>query len=361
MEATKPGKLSVALIVLACVFSLLALTFTWVRNQTLDTDRYVKTVAPLATNHAIQDALTVAVTKEIDRSLDPQQVIKPYLPEKAQPLAAPIGAALTGFAGEIVKRFFQSKEFPKAWEAISRRSHQQLVALLEGHKGKLVALTNTGKVTLDVGPLVGPVRTAISRLGLKLPPQKGSAGGVVILDAPALAHAQGAVKALKGLTLLFTILAPLLFVGAVFASRQRRRTVIAAGLSLAGTMVVLGIVLAVGRWFYLDTLPSTVSADASAAFFDTITRYFARAIRLTALAGLIVAFAAWWSGDGKAAFADPTGERLVALIRFGVISIGAIILLAMPHPGAVTIVLITLLTALLAVAAGPLVARGSRA
>lgn len=358
MAGKKPGKLSVALIVLACIFAFLALTMTWVRNQTLDTNRYVATVAPLADNGAIQDALAGAVTKEIDKSVNPKTVIAPYLPAKAQPLAAPIGAALSAFAEQAVQRFFHSKAFPKVWEKISRVSHSQVVAVLEGKKTKYAELTTKGQVTLNVAPLVGPVRAAIEKAGLKLPAQpQESAGNLVILDAPALADAQGAVKALKGFTLLFQILAPVLFVAAVLASRARRRTVIAAGLSLAGTMVLLGVVLALGRWFYLDNLSETVPADASAAFFDTITRYFARAVRITALVGLLAAFAAWWSGGGKDAFADPTGARLASLVRVGVIALGSIILLVMPHPGAVAILSIVLLTALLALSAGPLVER----
>ena len=357
MNQTKPGKLSIALIVLACVFTFLALTFTWIKDQTLDTNRYVKTVAPLASNVAIQNALADAVTKQIDKSVDPQALITPYLPEKAKPLAGPIGAAISTFADQAVQRFFHSEQFPKVWEEISRLSHTQLVSVLEGKKTKFAELTNKGQVTLNIAPLVGPVRKVIEKTGLKLPAQEQSSGNLVILDAPALAQAQGAIKALKGLTILFAILAPLFFIAAVLTSKARRRTIVTAGLSLAGTMVLLGVILALGRWFYLDSLPGTVPTDASAAFFDTITRYFARAVRITALGGLIVAFAAWWSGDGKQAFADPTGARLASLIRVGVIALGSIILLVMPHPGAVAILVIVVLTAVIALAAGPLIER----
>ncbi len=357
MLETKPGKASVVLITLACVFSLLALSFTWIKNQTLDTDRYVETVAPLASNKAIQSALADATTKQIDKAVDPKALVEQYLPPKAAPLSGPISAALTNFTHQAAEKFFESPAFPKIWTVISRRSHEQVVNVLEGKKAKAVELTGKGQVTLDVGPLVGPVKAAIDKTGLQVPAAQTTDGKVVILDAPALANVQWLVRALKNLTLIFTILAPVLFIGAVAASKNRRRTLVTAGLSLAGTMALLGVLLALGRWFYLDTLPATVPADASAAFFDTLVRYLSRGIRITALFGLVVAFAAWWSGDGKAAFADPSGKALASLLRVGVVAIGAIVLLTLPHPTAVGIVLTVVLTAVVALLAGPLVMR----
>jgi hypothetical protein len=357
MVENKPGKLTVVLITLACILSLLALTFTWVRNQTLDTNRYVETVAPLASNKAIQSALADATTKQIEAAVDPKSLVTQYLPPKAAPLAGPISAALTNFTHQAAEKFFASPAFPKIWTVISRRSHEQVVNVLEGKKAKFVELTGKGQVTLDVTPLVGPVRTAINKTGLKVPPAQTTNGKVVIFDAPALASIQGLVRALNGLTILFTILAPLLFIAAIAASKNRRRTVVSSGLALAGTMALLGVLLALGRWFYLDTLPATVPQDASAAFFDTLVRYFARGIRITALFGLVVAFAAWWTGGGKNAFAEPSGKALASLLRVGAVAIGAIVLLAMPHPTAVGIVLTVVITAGAALLAGPLVER----
>ena len=112
----------IALIVLACICSVLALTLTWVRNQTLDTDRYVKTVAPLATNKAIQSAVTDALTNELVKAVKPEQLVKKSLPSQAAPLAGPIAQAVQGFARTVILKLVESKQFAKLWEVISRRS-----------------------------------------------------------------------------------------------------------------------------------------------------------------------------------------------------------------------------------------------
>jgi hypothetical protein len=54
-------------------------------------------------------------------------------------------------------------------------------------------------------------------------------------------------------------------------------------------MAVLLMVLAVGRWRYIDGLDSDVNQAAARAFFDIIGRYLRAAIRLIALLGLVVA------------------------------------------------------------------------
>ena len=353
------GKGAVTLIVLACVCSILALALTWVRNQTLDTDRYVATVAPLAQNKAIQGAVTDAVTKQLVTAVHPQQLVQKSLPDQAAPLAGPIASAITGFVHDLIGKLVASKQFETLWKGISRESHAQMVAVLTGKRTALNTLAAKGEIRLNLAAVVGPAKTFLDSQGINAE-QLDSAPSLVIFDLSALTTAQGAVKALKGLTLLFTILAPALFLLAVAVSRARRRTIISAGLSLAGAMAVLGILLAVGRWFYLDSLGANVPKDAAAAFFDILIRYLGIGARATAIIGLLIALAAWWSGPGRRAASDLEGEGLVPVVRVAIIGIGAVILLAVSHPTAIMIVLIIAVTAALAVFAAPAASRLNR-
>lgn len=353
------GKGAVALIVLACVCSVLALALTWVRNQTLDTDRYVATVAPLAQNKAIQGAVTDAVTAQLVSAVQPQKLVAESLPEKAAPLAGPIAKALTGFVRDLIGKLVASKQFETLWKAISRESHAQMVAVLTGKRTALNTLAAKGEIRLNLAAVVGPAKAFLDSQGIDTA-QLDSSPSLVIFDLSALTTAQGAVKALKGLTLVFTILGPALFLLAVALSRARRRTIITAGLSLAGAMALLGILLAVGRWFYLDSLGPNVPKDAAAAFFDILVRYLGIGVRITAIVGLLVALAAWWSGPGRKAVSDLDGDGLVPVIRVAIIGIGAVILLAASHPTAIMILLTVAATALLAVFVAPVAARLNR-
>ncbi|MCX6389304.1 MAG: hypothetical protein NT122_01510 [Solirubrobacterales bacterium] len=352
----KQSKGVIALVVLACICSVLALTLTWVRNQTLNTDRYVKTVAPLATNKAIQSAVTDAITNELVKAVKPEQLVKKSLPSQAAPLAGPIAQAVQGFARTVILRLVESKQFAKLWEVISRRSHEQVVAVLTGKYTALNKVAAKGEIKLDLSPVIGPAKAILTKQGIDAAGSGGSPS-IVIFNLSGIQSAQKAISALKSFTLLFTILSPLLFALAIVLSRKRRRTLITSGLALAGSMALLGIIIAVGRALYLDSLPSTVPPDAAAAFFDTLLRYFALAVRVVALIGLVVALSAWWSGNGRKAVADAGGEGLVPIARVVIIALGAVLLLSLSHPSAIGILLIVIAVAVLTLIAAPLAAK----
>ena len=63
---------AVLLIVLGCVLAPLAGVAVWARNQVTYTDRYVATVAPLASDPAIQQAITDRITAQVFTYIDVQ-------------------------------------------------------------------------------------------------------------------------------------------------------------------------------------------------------------------------------------------------------------------------------------------------
>ena len=58
------------LIVLSCILVPLSVVAVWAHNQVLDTDEYVATVAPLARNDEIANAISVRVTNTLFDNVD---------------------------------------------------------------------------------------------------------------------------------------------------------------------------------------------------------------------------------------------------------------------------------------------------
>jgi hypothetical protein len=73
------------LIVLGCVLAPLAGVAVWARNQVTNTDRYVTTVAPLARDPAIQNAIADQIT--LTDNCDYQDLGGDYFPG-ATPIAS---------------------------------------------------------------------------------------------------------------------------------------------------------------------------------------------------------------------------------------------------------------------------------
>ncbi|HEX3200650.1 MAG TPA: hypothetical protein VHW42_01765, partial [Actinomycetes bacterium] len=58
------------LIVVACVLAPLSVVAVWTRNQVTNTDRYVATVSPLASDPAVQAAIADQITAQVFTYID---------------------------------------------------------------------------------------------------------------------------------------------------------------------------------------------------------------------------------------------------------------------------------------------------
>src|SRR4029079_8287272 len=70
------------------------------------------------------------------------------------------------------------------------------------------------------------------------------------------------------------VIALLLIGVGVYVSRGRRRALVAAGLSVPSSMILLGGTLSVFRQFYLDAVPADqLPHDAAASIYDTLVHF----------------------------------------------------------------------------------------
>ena len=93
---------AVVLIVVGCVLAPLAGVAVWARNQVTNTDRYVRTVAPLASDPAIQQAVADQITAQIFTYLDVQGLTNQMVDAlAARGLRPQVADQLRGFAGPL--------------------------------------------------------------------------------------------------------------------------------------------------------------------------------------------------------------------------------------------------------------------
>src|SRR3954453_7003329 len=92
------------LILVSCVLAPLSVVSVWARSEVTDTDRYVDTVAPLAKDPAIQQAITTNLTNVVFQYIDidgittqtmtalsQRDIVPPALASQLQALAVPLG------------------------------------------------------------------------------------------------------------------------------------------------------------------------------------------------------------------------------------------------------------------------------
>ena len=317
-EHHHPRGLSVVagiLVVLACVLAPLSVTSVWANRIVSNTDQYVKTVAPLATNPQVQAVLTNEVTAAIMDNVDVQGVTQDALSALAsqRDLRPAVAAALPGLAGALVSgienfvhdqvaAFIASPQFATLWDQVNRVAHASVVRLLSG-TGSGVLTAQGDSVTLNLAPIIDQVKAALVAKGFSLassiPPINRS---FVLMQSSSITKAQTAYHTLDRLGIWLPIVAIVLLVGGVLLARDKRRALLRGSLGLAGSMVVLGLGLALMRTWYVNTTPGNVlSASAAGDVFDTLVRFLRTALRAVGVLALVLAFTAFVSGPSPSA------------------------------------------------------------
>jgi hypothetical protein len=332
------------LVVLACILSVLSAVTVFARNQLLNTDAYVKTVAPLASNPAIQTQIAKQVSANLISRTNVESRVKNALPPKAGFLAAPVTAGLESAVNTVALKAVQSEQFYQLWVTANRTSHRQLVAVLTGSSQGSVSSSN-GRVTIDLSQVEVTVKKKLDARGItvfdKVPAAKGL--NFVLFQSKSLVKVQKATKLLNDLAIVLPIITLLLFAASVVLVKNRRRGLVRAAAGLAVSMAAVLVVVAVGRHQYLSGLNPNQSVAANQAVIDTVTGNLRLGLRvILAIAAVVAVVAlvagnrrlrAWASRDDRL---DNPVHRFVAVhrkgLQWGILGLALLVLVAWSQP-----------------------------
>ena len=310
---------AVVLIVLGCVLAPVSVLAVWTANQVSDTNRYVQNVAPLIHDPAVQSALTDKISTEIDTRLNVQGLTNQAADALTSRGLTRVGTLLHTFSGQIagaatgfihgqVAKIVASPQVANLWEQVNRRAHAQLVKALSGQGNGAVTISN-GQVVLSLGPFIDLVKQRLAARGLSIVNSIPAINPTLALfSAKYLVKAQSGYRLINDLKIVLPILVLVLLGAGIYIAKGHRRAVIGAGLGLAASMLILGIVLAIARSVYLNSVPSNVlPANAAAVLYDTLVRFIKDGLRAILVVGLIVAIAAFFTGPSATAVGTRRG------------------------------------------------------
>jgi hypothetical protein len=298
--------------------TLLVLTSfaVWVNRVALNTNQFVDTSSGLLRDKSIRQAVAARAVDELYANVNVQAAIQERLAsisKDAKPAAAPAAGLLRQYAPQILERALEQPALQTTWRTTLRRTHQQLVDVLEG-KGGTVS-TQEGVVTLDFRPLV---LEAADRVGLRNEVAKRlepGAAQVEVLRSDQLSAAQTIFDLLRVLAWFLPVVMLLVLGLALFLAREfRRKALRGIGVVVAAAAIV-GLVAAKVTGDYLVGSLTTDSESRSAAHdtWHIVTGLLRSSLYWQVVVGVLLVAAAWLAGP--AAYAIAARRGLTPIVR----------------------------------------------
>jgi len=285
---------SVVLLVIFGLSAMLSVSSIWTHNQINDTDRYVRTVAPLASDPAIQQDLATRISLRLSTRLD-ELIDAELTGDRTRFLAAPLSSVVSQYIESTVLAIVSSPQFEQLWTEVQRAAHTVVSAVLTGTNSDVVTSKN-GEIALNLRPLVDQVIAQLSARGIDVVnriPTDQIDTTFVIFQSKDLANIQSIVELVNKLAYIFPIIALVACIAYLLLATDRWRAGMWIGITLLASMTLFLILIATGRWQYLRVIdPVKMTPAAAAAYFDTINRYLRLGARILGLLGLIIAIVA---------------------------------------------------------------------
>ena len=300
------------LVVVVSILFPLSVMAVWITNTLTNTDHFVTTMAPIATNPVIINNASTRITNELFSSLDVQKRIEKVLPAKAAPVAAPLTSTLHDFVYKQVHRTLSSPYFAKIWNNGNRRVSSTLVAVMSGQSTKTTrALRNGRAVVINITPIATKAISSLDAKGITFfDPLKqvfNSADkyvSITLLTQQQVHQATGIFNLVKKLKWAVPLITLVLAAAAIGISVRRRKTLLRVALGGSIGIVVFLIALRLVRRSAINTsVKQDLNPQSTAIIFDTLLRYLKDGLWLVLVILLVIAVITWFVGPARYAVA----------------------------------------------------------
>jgi hypothetical protein len=278
---------SLALVV--CDFAL------WANRNLVSTDGYVRMVAPLAQDPRVQAALVQVADQKIQSTVGVEQAVASVLPPNAAFLAPTIATQVDNGIKAALAKVAASPQFAQVWTGANQRVHERLMTAIAKH-------ADNGQITLDdVYAYLGQRLKDTPLGGVLQRPLPAQLGSIQVVDVKWLPVAHAVVEGLQWAVPVSALVALAAFGGALWASLQRRKTLIAASLTAALVLALGNIAVRLVQQLRLGQYHDAVYHGAAQAVQDAVVGPFIAQTRVWILVALVLAVGAWATGPFRAA------------------------------------------------------------
>lgn len=303
--------ISLALFIIATLLTPIAVIGHWGHQTVANPEQYLNTVAPLAEDpdiqQAVSDVVSDAIIDQVDTGNLASGLLGAVIPNErlSDLLSGPIKAGIDGLIRAGVDRFVSSNAFQEAWVKINEAAQRGFMAALSGDPTGPVQFEGDNLV-LNISPLLEEVQTALVDEGIEvagLVTIPESDAQVVLLESPELAQARAIYGLASPILSVILLLTAALFTVAVLLATRRARTTVAVGITVVAWSLTLNYVLGAAERSFVNSFQGSIFEQAAATFYNQLLVYLLLAVQGLLLLGAVVIVVGWFCGSTRAAVA----------------------------------------------------------
>jgi hypothetical protein len=284
----------ILLVALSVILLTAANLLFWTGNTIVKQDRFVAATQPIIKDAAVQDTMALYVTNSIFNNVDVQKTVEQALPPKATFLAPQLTSQLKNTTDSTIQKALANPDIQNKWNTALAKQHDRLINFAANYKGD-------GNISLNDFYTQLSSRLSNTKLAFlankKLPPKVGN---YTVVNAAWLPKFHNLVVNIDTWRLLAVVALVLFVAGAVWLSKNRRRTIYTFILASAAAMIVTLIIL----HFIKDNITSKVNPLYSEGV-NSIIQIVSHSLVLQTLtiffASLFIGFVAWISSPASLA------------------------------------------------------------
>lgn len=381
--------LATVLIVIGALLSPVALVGSWVNLTLTDTDRFVATYGPLASDPSVQKFVADETVNAINEQLDipglTSSVIDgiidlgtgPVATRALETLKGPAASGVQGLIESGVDKFVASDAFANVWTQTLRISHTQLVNSMQGTNDGALTISDRGEIGIQLAPIIAQVKIALIDQGLTFASQIPEIDRtIVIAQSDAIPTIQLAYSAAVVAGYWLAVIALVFLAAGVLVARRRALALIWAAVALALGMVITLAGLGAGNLVFISTLtPFVLPVSVANVLFAAVAAPIQSSATAVLVLAIVVAIVAWLAGpfsvprklrsfgqSGAASIREAAEKRGLSTGRTGewmyrqrvllrvVVAVAATAVLFFSRPVSVALVLWTLVISVIVVA-----------
>ena len=326
----------------------------WLTTTVFDQDVFVNTLAPLPKDPAVAQALAEKVGAGIIETYEVQDNVAEALPENLAFIAVPVTEALEGAVSNIVAKIIESDAFAAVWSVALEGAHRAATVYLGLFDGDVLT-EEEGVAILDFTAIGAQVNERLNEAGFDLLNDVDADLQVELFELPDAGLTRSIVEIMTSIRwALFFVTFGLLAIAYAVATNRRKISVWVGGATIFA-MVASLILLRYLRSALTGGIEDVVQEAGAVAAWDIIAQRLIAQSWIMLLMGVIVAGAAWVSGDSERALSvrssfvnagrsargedsEPSDFAMFVadrrrLLEWGVVVIGVgVLLLAPPLP-----------------------------